>query len=119
MNDITWLILGILAVWRVTHMLNAEDGPRDLFVLLRRFVGEGFFGNLLDCFSCLSVWVSAPASVLIATDWKEGIFFWLAMSGGAILLERFSDNESLIKPALFYEEKEIDGGLLRKSEKAD
>jgi len=98
-------------------MLTAEDGPLDLFVHVRRFLGEGFLGNLMDCFSCLSIWVSAPAAALIATDWKEGIFMWLAMSGGAILLERFSYNESEKMPAIYYEEKEIDNGLLRKSEK--
>jgi len=117
MKDITWLILGILAVWRVTHMLSAEDGPLDLFVHLRKLLGEGLLGNLMDCFMCLSVWVAMPAAALIATAWKEGIFMWLAMSGGAILLERFANNESVKMPAIYYEEKEIDNELLRKSEK--
>jgi len=117
MKDITWLIIGILAVWRVTHMLSAEDGPLDIFVHVRRYLGEGILGNLMDCFLCLSVWVAAPAAAIIATDWKEGIFMWLAMSGGAILLERFSYNESEKMPAIYYEEKGIDNELLRKSEK--
>jgi hypothetical protein len=117
MKDITWLILGILAVWRVTHMLSAEDGPFDLFAYLRRLLGEGVLGNIMDCFMCLSIWVSVPAAALIATNWKEGIFMWLAMSGGAILLERFSYNELGKMPAIYYEEKETDNGLLRKPEK--
>ena len=83
-----WLILGVLAVWRVTHLLNAEDGPKDMFVKLRRLAGNGFWGRLLDCFYCLSLWVSAPAAVLLASAWWERLFLWLAMSGGACLLER-------------------------------
>lgn len=118
MKDITWLILGILAVWRVTHMLSAEDGPLNLFVHIRRLLGEGLFGNLMDCFMCLSVWIAAPAAALIATDWKQGIFMWLAMSGGAILLEGFTNKESEKMPAIYYEEKETDNELLRRSEKS-
>jgi hypothetical protein len=48
------LLLGILAVWRITHLLNAEDGPWEVVVRLRRIAGEGFWGQLLDCFYCLS-----------------------------------------------------------------
>ena len=42
-----WLVLGILCVWRVTHLLNAEDGPWELVVHLRRLAGPGFWGKLL------------------------------------------------------------------------
>jgi len=38
-----WFTLGILVVWRVTHLLYAEDGPAEVFVKLRRRVGEGFW----------------------------------------------------------------------------
>ena len=57
-----WLVVGMLAVWRVTHLLQAEDGPWDVVVRLRQAVGNGFWGKLLDCFHCLSVWIAAPAS---------------------------------------------------------
>src|ERR1051326_1161430 len=55
-----YLALGILAVWRITHFFQAEDGPWDVAVRLRRLVGNGFWGKLLDCFYCLSIWISAP-----------------------------------------------------------
>ena len=55
-----WLVLGVLCVWRVTHLLHAEDGPWDLLVRLRRGVGNGFWGGLLDCFYCLSLWIALP-----------------------------------------------------------
>ena len=38
-----WLALGILAVWRVTHLLHAEDGPWDVLYRLRRRLGDGFW----------------------------------------------------------------------------
>src|SRR5581483_3743261 len=82
------LIVGILAVWRLTHLLQAEDGPWELSYRLRRAVGQGFWGKLLDCFYCLSLWAAAPAAWLLGNVWRERILLWLALSGGAILLER-------------------------------
>jgi hypothetical protein len=83
-----WLILGVLAVWRVTHLLNAENGPMDVLAKLRRLAGDSFWGGVLDCFYCLSLWISALAAVLMANAWRERIALWLALSGGACLLER-------------------------------
>jgi hypothetical protein len=83
-----WLILGILATWRITHLLNAEDGPWDLLVKLRRLAGNGFFGGLLDCFYCLSLWVAAPLAWFLGSGWKERLLLWPALSAAAILLQR-------------------------------
>ena len=46
------VIVGTLAVWRATHLLQAEDGPWGIFVRIRRLAGSGFWGELLDCFYC-------------------------------------------------------------------
>jgi len=83
-----WLVLGVLATWRVTHFLQAEDGPAEIVVRLRRAVGDGFVGKLLDCFYCLSVWVAIPFAIVLAPAWRERCFLTLALSAGAILLER-------------------------------
>jgi hypothetical protein len=85
-----WLTLGILAVWRITHLLHAEDGPGDIFVRLRRLAGNGFWGSLLDCFYCLSVWTAGPVAYWIAESWTERLLLWPALSGGAILIERLT-----------------------------
>jgi hypothetical protein len=114
--DVYWLILGTLAVWRITHLLQAEDGPWDIVVRLRRAVGSGFWGKLLDCFHCLSLWVALPPAWLLGHGWKERVFLWLAFSGGAILLERLPQGESALPAALYYEDKENQHVVLRKSE---
>ena len=111
-----WLIVGTLAVWRVTHLLQAEDGPWDVVVRLRQAVGNGFWGKLLDCFHCLSVWIAAATSCLLAYEWKERFFLWLAFSGGAILLELLTQREAPSPPTLYYEDKETDNVMLRKPE---
>ncbi len=81
-------LLGALVVWRLTHLLVAEDGPWNLVVRLRQRAGEGFWGELLDCFYCLSMWVAAPLAAWIAQDWKQALLLWPALSGAGILLER-------------------------------
>ena len=110
-----WLILGVLSVWRVTHLLAVEDGPWDLLARLRRRVGEGFFASLLNCFYCLSLWVSAPLAWLIGVRIRERLLLWLALSGGAILLHRATEREE-VPPTVYYEDPEVNDGLLRKDE---
>jgi len=100
------LVLGILAVWRVTHLLNAEDGPWQLMIRLRRRAGHGFWAELLDCFFCLSLWVAVPFAVLLARRWTEGVLLWLALSAGAILLERFTTRPQVLPPVYFSEDEE-------------
>jgi hypothetical protein len=109
------LVLGVLAVWRVTHLLQAEDGPWDIVVRIRRAVGNGFVGRLLDCFHCLSLWVSLPAAAILGREWTEGVFLWLALSAGAILLEQITRRENVGAPAMYLEEKENNHVLLRQS----
>ena len=100
-----WLILGVLAVWRITHLLNAEDGPWDVLVKLRRLAGNGVFGGLLDCFYCLSLWVAAPLAWLLGDGWKLRLLLWPALSAGAILLEKLASRQRDVPPAEYYEDE--------------
>jgi len=105
------LVLGILGVWRVTHLLNAEDGPWDVLVRFRKRVGSGWLGGLLDCFYCLSLWVAVPFALVLAGAWRERILLWLALSAGAILLERWLPDRSPAR-AEYWEEAEAQHGVL-------
>ncbi|HSF60639.1 MAG TPA: DUF1360 domain-containing protein [Gaiellaceae bacterium] len=80
--------LASLAVWRVTHVLVEEDGPAELVVRLRARLGQGRLSELMDCFYCLSAWVAAPASLLVARRRRELPLIALALSAAACLLER-------------------------------
>jgi Protein of unknown function (DUF1360) len=82
------LIVGVLVVWRITHLLQAEDGPWEVIVRLRRAAGPGFWGKLLDCFYCLSLWVAAPCAAGAGVSLTQKLLLWPALSGAAILLER-------------------------------
>jgi hypothetical protein len=82
------LALAVLATWRVTHLLANEDGPADVIFRLRRQLGESLIGSLMDCFNCLSLWIAAPAALFVSTGPLTWAVSWLALSGGACLLER-------------------------------
>lgn len=100
MSRFYWFTLGVLGVWRVTHLLNAEDGPGQIFVKLRRLIGSGFWGSLFDCFYCLSVWIAAAFACAIGDSWSERLLLWPALSGAAILLERATGPG----PAVYFED---------------
>jgi hypothetical protein len=110
--------LGILATWRVTYFFQAEDGPWDVVVRLRRFVGNGFWGTLLDCFYCLSVWIAAPFACWLGETWGERFLLWLSFSGGASIIQKITNRHPDVPPALFVEEpgQEKTDAMLRSEE---
>lgn len=86
--DGVMLLVATLATWRVTHLIVAEDGPWNIVARLRRFAGAGAWGDLMDCFYCTSLWVAAPLTLWLSDDWPARTVLWLAVSGGAIVIDR-------------------------------
>ena len=93
-----WMCAGILAVWRITHLLALEDGPFDVVLRLRRALGDSMLGRMMDCFYCLSLWVALAVVALLQTllslpsPWAA-LLMWPALSGGAVLLERVTQRD--------------------------
>jgi len=98
--------LAALAVWRVAHLLAHEDGPGDLVLRLRlalgavwelhrypdggeteQWVGNGFWGKLIICPLCLSVWLAMPAALWVVGPVPDAVVVWLALTGAASYLE--------------------------------
>lgn len=96
------IIVAILAVWRLTHLLYAEDGPLRMFARCRNWLRRMSLSGATDCFYCLSLWIAAPFAMMLETRWEERLTLWLALSGGAILADRLTDDEP--QAAWFYEE---------------
>jgi hypothetical protein len=82
------LTIAVLATWRVAHLVAHEDGPFDVILALRRRAGSGFLGRLMDCPYCLSLWIAAPLALVLGSSASAWVMAWLAISGGASLLER-------------------------------
>lgn len=91
--------IATVATWRVSHLLVAEDGPADLIIRVRTYLGRSFFGTLMDCFGCVSLWVALPLALFVTRQPFELVVVWLALSGGAMLLERIGPGPMVIEPA--------------------
>ena len=90
--------VGAFATWRMTHLLVAEDGPWGSVAALRRSLGSGPLGALIDCFHCSSVWVAVPFAWFVTHRPLEAAVSWLALSGVACLMERLGTRPLAIHP---------------------
>ena len=82
-----WFVLGVLAVWRVTHLLHVEHGPWGVLAKARDAAERLGLGELVQCFFCLSLWTAVPFAFWLATSWPGRAITWLGLSAGAILIE--------------------------------
>jgi hypothetical protein len=108
-----WFLVGVLCVWRLTHLFVAEDGPWRSFARLREAAAGSFWGSLLDCFYCLSLWIAIPIALLIGESLFEQALLWPALSGASILLERATARPQYTASATYVEDKDDSNGLLR------
>jgi hypothetical protein len=88
--DFLDFLIGAFATWRVSALLVREDGPFDLIARLRKAIANTMPGRALECFYCTSLWVAAPVAFWLAGATWRWVVVWLALSGAASLLERFS-----------------------------
>jgi uncharacterized protein DUF1360 len=91
-------VLAVLATWRVTHLLANEDGPADLIYRFRARLGQSLAGQLMDCFNCLSLWIAAATALVVSRKPMDWLLSWLALSGGACLLELMVKEPAVIQP---------------------
>lgn len=96
------IVIAMLAVWRLTHLLHAEEGPLRLFAGWRNWLRRMSLSGATDCFYCLSLWVSAPFAMMLGERWQDRVILWLALSGAAILANRLTEEQP--ETAWFYEE---------------
>jgi hypothetical protein len=94
------LVIAVLATWRVAHLVAREDGPFDIIVQLRRRAGSSVIGQLMDCPYCLSLWVAVPFAFMLGGTLLTWCAAWLAISGGASLLERYAERPVASLPSI-------------------
>jgi len=99
------LLVAVLATFRLAQLLALDDGPFDVFALLRNRLELDRDGDprtgalwstasaLVHCPYCLGVWFAAALTLLLAwgAPWYEGVAFWLATAGGQAALESLTE----------------------------
>jgi hypothetical protein len=111
-------VLAALATWRLSHLLASEDGPAGVVFRLRKYLVNSFFGRLMDCFGCVSLWVAAPFALFVTTRPLEIFVAWLALSGGAMMLQSLLQEPAIAQqPQEPFEQEPLGGeqpdGMLR------
>jgi Protein of unknown function (DUF1360) len=86
--EFVWLLLTVLAVWRLTAFAAYEAGPFDVMVAVRRGLVRIGLGRLVGCFYCLSIWMSCLA-VLVFPLSAETPLVILGVAGAAAIVERW------------------------------
>lgn len=93
MSAIEKYLLILIVVWRLTHLISSEDGPFDLIIRLRKLMGNSFFGKLMDCFYCLSIWIGLAGAWYAGNNFEEIIILCFYYSGASILLEKITNKK--------------------------
>ncbi len=89
-----------LAIWRVSSLFAREDGPFDLFLRFRAFLGTEFDENSEEtgtnwiskgilCLKCNSTWFGALGALLISDSIGWYFINLLALSATAIVVDSF------------------------------
>ena len=86
-DDLVWLLLTVLAVWRLTALIAYESGPFGMFTGLRRLLVRAGFGSLATCFYCLSVWMSLLALLVFPLSPAAPLIV-LGVAGAVAIIER-------------------------------
>jgi Protein of unknown function (DUF1360) len=91
MSDLVKYFILVIVVWRITHLIVLEDGPFDLIIKIRKLAGNSFFGKLMDCFYCLSIWVGLGVAIFTSANVEMIIVLTLYYSGASLLLEKLTN----------------------------
>ncbi|HKR04937.1 MAG TPA: DUF1360 domain-containing protein [Bacteroidia bacterium] len=91
MSSIEKYFILVIVVWRLTHLISLEDGPFDLIIKLRKAFGNSFFGKLMDCFYCLSIWIGFGIAFFTGKSLEEIILLTLYYSGASLIVEKLTN----------------------------
>lgn len=83
-----YLVLTVLAVWRIASLVCYENGPFKILFFLRKLFYRLKMGSLIECFHCISFWIAIAAVLLVFQGDKNVPLLIFAVSGSASIIER-------------------------------
>lgn len=91
-----WVLIAILANYRLARMLATEDGPFDAFSRFQEWAGgsKTWVGRGLACPFCVGYWTALPLALIVISllpmspDWRMVVLLWLAISGGQTIIQK-------------------------------
>lgn len=93
-----YLLLAILATYRLAYDITSMDGPFSVFLTLRGVVEERFgeyhwVSQGINCPICASFWLSVPIALAAlmgdsTVPMQLWPLYWLGAAGGALVIVR-------------------------------
>jgi hypothetical protein len=85
------VVITVFAIWRVTHMLQDEEGPFGVFSRLQAWAASrpdkvGGINHGYFCFYCLSMWVALIPALVLTEGMLSFWVYWFGLSAGAVLV---------------------------------
>ena len=77
-----WLVVSILATWRLTSLLHYERGPWGLLEFSRQALSRTGFRGLVECFHCAGIWCALGVVALLYRPSATWIPLVFAVAGG-------------------------------------
>lgn len=98
-DDLLFLILSILAVYRIAEFVAYDDAPFGLMKRLREYLGKKAAGGrkygiwwslaeLIHCPYCIGLWAALIIAIIFFAD--HFLLYWLAIAGSQSFLESIS-----------------------------
>jgi hypothetical protein len=89
-----WLLISILAVWRLTTLVCYEEGPFHVMSKIRLLLYRIKLGSLVECFHCTAMWFALLTTLAIYKISIATLFLVFAIAGGASIIEKIIYHES-------------------------
>lgn len=85
-----WFVAALLAVYRLTRIIVAEEGPFGLLAHVQGWAAlhqRSWVGRGLGCFLCVSFWLAGGAALLLpGLVWNERVLAWGGIAGACVVL---------------------------------
>ena len=99
MSDWFVFVLACLACFRLSELITVDDGPGDILVRMRAWLGaydldenghpKTSMGRGIICAWCCGIWIAAILALILAPSQPMIVLWWLAIAGGQALLQHF------------------------------
>lgn len=88
LQSILFIVLGVLACFRLARAIAWETGAFEIFVKVRSwFPNVPWFQEGISCVHCLSFWFALPCALLayFPSFWGDLALYWLGIAGAVSL----------------------------------
>lgn len=85
------IILGAFATYYVALSISQEDGPFNIFAMIRGWLTQGWIARGIRCLVCVSCYTGFLVAFVIVQpfEWRFFLVAWLGMAGASVTIDRW------------------------------